>query len=95
MSTPEIVHNTASSRFEVRVGADLAVLDYILSNGRIVFVHTGVPPVLEGRGIGSQLARAGLEYARREGLRVVPRCPFVRAYVKRHEKEYGALVHPA
>jgi uncharacterized protein len=87
----DVVHNHEASRFEVIVGGDAAVLDYALANGRIVFVHTGVPPALEGRGLGSRLARAGLEFARDEGLRVEPRCPFIRSYIERHP-EYRPLI---
>jgi hypothetical protein len=50
----------------------------------MTILHTGVPLELEGHGIGSRLARAALEYARAHGLRVVPVCPFVRAYLKQH-----------
>ena len=95
MTPEDVVHNAAVGRFEVRVGEDVAVLDYTLSSGRIVFVHTGVPPALEGKGIGSRLARAGLDFARREGLRVVARCPFIRAYIEKHPEEYGSLVRRA
>ncbi len=88
-----VVHNTSIGRFEIASGASVAVLDYVLSGGTITFVHTGVPSEMEGKGIGSQLARAGLEYAKREGLAVVPRCPFIRVYIERHT-EYRDLVSP-
>jgi predicted GNAT family acetyltransferase len=81
---PEVVHNPEARRFEIVVDEAMAVLDYALSNGRITFLHTGVPAALEGRGLGSRLAKAGLEYARRERLRVVAQCPFVRSYLERH-----------
>jgi uncharacterized protein len=87
----DVVHNHEASRFEIVVGGDTAVLDYALTDGRIVFVHTGVPPALEGRGLGSELARAGLEFARSQALRVEPRCPFIRSYIGRHP-EYQPLV---
>jgi len=54
-------------------------------------LHTEVPPEHEGQGYGGALAKAALDYARAEKLRVIPTCPFVRAYVKRHP-EYAALV---
>ncbi len=60
--------------------------------GQIVFTHTGVPPALEGRGIGSALAKTGLEYARANNLEVVPLCSFVRGYIER-KPEYQDLVH--
>jgi predicted GNAT family acetyltransferase len=87
----DVVHNTAIGRFQITVDDIVAVLDYSLSGQTITFVHTGVPAELEGRGIGSRLARAGLEYAVRESLHVVPRCPFIRAYIARHP-EFRGLV---
>jgi uncharacterized protein len=57
---------------------------------RIVFTHTVVDDAFEGRGVGSTLVRAALDAVRDEGLRVVPQCPFVRAYIERHP-EYAAL----
>ncbi len=89
MST-DVIHNTALCRFEVTVGDIVAVLEYSLSGQTMTFVHTGVPAELEGRGIASRLARAGLEYAVRENLHVVPRCPFIRTYIERHS-EYRDL----
>jgi predicted GNAT family acetyltransferase len=46
--------------------------------------------VLEGRGIGSALARGVLDTARALGLKVVPICPFVKAFMDRHP-EYDDL----
>jgi uncharacterized protein len=86
-----LTHNTAIGRFEITSGESVAVLDYSLSGRTITFVHTGVPPEMEGRGYGSQLARAGLEYAKREQLTVVPQCPFIRTYIERHP-EYEELL---
>jgi predicted GNAT family acetyltransferase len=54
----------------------------------MLFLHMGVPPALEGRGIGSALVRAGLSYAREQGYHIVPLCSFVAAYLRRHP-EYG------
>lgn len=90
MSTFHITHNEAESRFEIHLDGHLAELDYRLRRNRIVFIHTGVPEALEGRGVGSALARHGLTFARAGGLRVVPYCPFVRAYIERHP-EYQDL----
>ena len=65
--------------------------NYARRGNTIYFTHTEVPPALEGKGIGNELARASLEYARANNLRVVPRCAFISAFIKRH-KEYQDLV---
>jgi predicted GNAT family acetyltransferase len=54
-------------------------------------IHTEVPEPLSGRGIASRLAHAALVYARENGLRVIPTCPFVRSYLERHP-EFQELV---
>ena len=48
-------------------------------------------PRFEGQGLGARLARFALDDARERGLRVVPLCPFIAAFVKRHP-EYQDLV---
>ena len=88
----EIQRNAAAQRFEAEVESQLAVLEYRTAGHSIIFTHTGVPPEIEGRGIASALTKAGLEYARAQGLKVVPQCPFVRAYLAKHS-EYSDLVN--
>ncbi|HUE76312.1 MAG TPA: GNAT family N-acetyltransferase [Longimicrobiales bacterium] len=87
----EVVNNERKSRFEAEVDGHLGVADYRRHDGRIEFTSTEVPPAVEGRGVGSALARAGLEHAKREGLEVVPTCPFIRSYIERHP-EYQDLL---
>ncbi len=79
-----VIHDEEAHRFTVEVEGRQAVLDYRLQGTRMLFLHTGVPPVLEGRGIGSALVRAGLEFALEHNYRIVPLCSFVAAYLRRH-----------
>ena len=88
---PRVTHDEESRRFVAAEDGATAELTYRLAAGQIVFLHTGVPPELEGRGIGSALAKAGLEYAKEQGLAVIPLCPFVRSYIER-KPEYQSLV---
>ena len=84
LSRVSVVHNIKQKRFEFRVNAYLAELDYILQGHTIVFTHTYVPPALDGQGIGSKLAKAALTYAQENSLRVRTLCWFVDGYIKRH-----------
>ena len=90
-STNDVRHNEGENRFEIVTDEGTAVLEYGREGERIVYTHTKVPEAMEGRGIGSALARAALDHARAEGLAVVPQCPFVARYIERH-KEYRDLV---
>lgn len=81
-----VIHNESGSRFEIDLGGATAVLVYEVDGDRIAFVHTEVPRKFEGRGFGAQLARAGLDFARASGYRVVPACAFIAAYIRRNPK---------
>jgi predicted GNAT family acetyltransferase len=83
--------NPTAQRYEAHLEGHLAILVYEREGNQIIFQHTSVPDTLEGRGIGGKLARAALEDARARGLVVVPNCPFVASYIRRHP-EYLALV---
>ena len=50
----------------------------------LLYTSTEVPPKYEGRGIGKELVQGVLEDIRRKKLKVVPQCPFVATYIRRH-----------
>ncbi|HMM41439.1 MAG TPA: GNAT family N-acetyltransferase [Thermomicrobiales bacterium] len=89
-----VVDNPTASRFELSVDGQMAVAEYQIAGTMIVFTHTEVPPSLEGRGVGSALARGALDAARERGLSIFPLCPFMESYVRRH-REYLDLVNPS
>ncbi len=89
--TYTVVENIDKSQFEVQLGSDLALAQYRLRGDAIILTHTEVPSAFEGKGVGSALAKAALDHAREEGLTVVPLCPFIASYIKRHP-EYADLV---
>jgi uncharacterized protein len=81
---PPATDDQARSRFELTADGHLAELVYRRVGKRLVLVHTGVPAELEGHGIGGRLVRAAVDRAEREGLTVVPSCPFARTWLQRH-----------
>lgn len=83
--------NPEEHRFEIDLGDGVAIAQYMLRPGRIVFTHTEVPPGHGGRGIGTALIHAGLGYARERGLKVTPICPFFAAYIRDHPEEQDLL----
>jgi uncharacterized protein len=91
METNDIVNNTQDSRFEIAEEDEVAYLEYNIQPDWIILRHTYVPAEIEGRGLGGRLARAGLEYARENKLKVIPQCAFVRSYLGRHP-EYNDLL---
>jgi hypothetical protein len=87
----DIRDNTAQHRFELEVEGGMALMYYRLEPGVITLLHTEVPPALGGQGIGSALVRGVLDLVLARGLTVVPKCPFVAAYMGRHP-EYNDLI---
>ncbi|WP_404373562.1 GNAT family N-acetyltransferase [Sphingomonas sp. MMS24-J45] len=86
-----VIDNKAEAEFELVVSGKRAVAAYQMEGDTIVFTHTIVPKALEGRGVGSKLIRAALDSARDRGLKVIPQCPFVAAFIEKHP-EYRALL---
>ena len=72
-------------RFEVRVDGEFAGFSaYRREGGAFAFTHTEVDDVHEGEGLGSELVRRALEEVREQGASVLPYCPFVASYLKKH-----------
>ena len=89
----KVTKNAEEQRFETSVEGQLAVIEYEMMGDSVIdFVHTEVPVALEGRGIADHMAHEVLEYARNQGLAVIPQCPFVADYISRHP-EYQSLVY--
>jgi uncharacterized protein len=86
-----VTHNEPAHRFEVHVDGETASLVYRREGDTIILIHTRVPNGIGRHGIGSELVRTGLEYAKSQGLKVILLCPFAAAYVQSHP-EYLDLV---
>src|SRR5688572_21012358 len=76
--------NPARNRFEMDAGSDVAVVNYRLVRGVITLSHTEVPEELEGQGLGSTIVRGVLDIVRGRGLKVVPACGFVAAFIRKN-----------
>lgn len=87
----DVVHNQAAGRFEARIEGWLCRCDYVLVDGVMHLVHTEVAPALEGRGIAARLVRAAFDHAAAAGIKVRPRCSYVRVYVQRHPETRSLL----
>jgi uncharacterized protein len=87
----DVVNNKAHHRYELTVEGHLAATYYSVADGVITFIHTEVPPELGGKGVGSKLVQGALDQVRAEGLKVIPQCPFVKAWIDKHP-DYADLL---
>lgn len=86
----QVIHKPEESHFEATVDGYPSKLDYILDGKNFVITHVGVHPELRGQGVAGKIVEVSLEYARENGLRVVPMCSYAASYIRRHP-EYQEL----
>ena len=84
-SEPTVTLNQSKHRFELRTDGKLSMVVFEqVDDTTLALTHTEVYPDLEGQGIGSNLVKQVLEYIGEHNLKIVPLCPFVATYLKRH-----------
>ena len=93
MTEADIRDNPDANRYELPIGAQIAVVTYNLSEPNLMITETLVPQALEGQGIASRLARHVISDARARGLVILPVCPFFSAYFQKHPDD-ADVVHP-
>ena len=87
-----IIHNSTTQRFEITIDGITTFLSYqVCDSGVWNYNHTIVPKELGGRGLGSQLVKFALDYAKSENKKIIASCSFVASYVDKHP-EYQDLV---
>jgi hypothetical protein len=85
----QIVVEDAPERERYEIAVDGAAAGYSIYRLRpelIAFVHTEIEGRFQGRGLADRLIRFALEDARARGLAVLPFCPFVKAFIERHDE---------
>lgn len=79
-----IIDNQERKQYELKVDSFTSRIEYIIAKDKIYLTHTEVPRELEGKGIGSSLVKLVLEDIDKRNLTLIPMCPFVAMYIKRH-----------
>lgn len=79
-----LTDNVASSRFELGADGARGFIDYRRTGAILRLNHAEVPAALAGHGLGTRLVRETLDLIRSRGERIVPVCPFIKAFLRRH-----------
>lgn len=90
-STTTVRDDPARQRFELETGRESAFIDYRRDGRVVIMTHAEVPPALRGRGVGAELVRGALALVRERGEKVVPLCPFIEHYMRRHPESHDLL----
>jgi predicted GNAT family acetyltransferase len=85
MQAPRVEHDVAGRRYTLSVGTTLlSEITYSVSGDTVAFEHTTTPVHHRGHGYAAELTGAALDDVRARGCRLVPACPYTRAYLRRH-----------
>jgi len=89
----KVIHDEADLRFYAAVAGEEAELTYTYPEETVLdFDYTYVPKAARNRGLSDELVQAGLTFARSKNFKVIPSCPVVEAYVKRHPEYQDLLI---
>ncbi|MFE7231487.1 GNAT family N-acetyltransferase [Streptomyces sp. NPDC002405] len=93
-SAPTVRRADAEHRYEILVDGKRAGLTAYRDRAeQRVFYHTEIDDAFAGQGLASQLVQEALTDVRESGKRIVPVCPYVAKFLKRHE-EFADITDP-
>ena len=87
----ELINNKTDQRFEMNVNGNKAIIEYQRYPDKIALLHTEVQPQLEGKRAATAIIEKALAYLEKNNLKLIPLCPLVVVYLKRHP-EWKRLV---
>lgn len=93
----QVVHAPEKHRYEVRIDdAVVGLTQYRLPDEvHVDFVHTESSPEHAGEGLAAQVVRFALDDVRAQGKRIIPHCPFVAGYIRKHPEYEDITDWPA
>jgi predicted GNAT family acetyltransferase len=91
MKYDELPLTKTDDRFELVVEGYTGFIEYEEDGNELALIHTEVPSELGGKGVGGAIVEKAFEYAKSNGMKIVPLCPFVQTFLKRHP-EWQSLV---
>lgn len=93
-ATPIVERVDARHRYEILVdGKRAGLAAYRDRGGQRVFFHTEVDDAFAGQGLAARLVQQSLTDARASGKRIVPVCPYVANFLKKHD-EFADITDP-
>ncbi|MDT5357100.1 MAG: uncharacterized protein QOJ56_5632 [Mycobacterium sp.] len=86
--------SAADGKYTIAVEGETVGLAAVADRGnQRVFYHTEVDERFGGRGLANILVGKALEASRADGKRIVPVCPMVAAFIKKHP-EFRDIADP-
>ncbi|MEV6878594.1 GNAT family N-acetyltransferase [Amycolatopsis sp. NPDC051128] len=91
----QVVDNPGEGRYELWAGEKLAGFAAYDQRGALtVFTHTEIDDAFSGQGLGKVLAAGALDDVVAKGRTIVPVCPFIAGYLRKHPDYSGHVRWP-
>jgi len=88
----KIIHSKDHNKFEVNVDGHAAFLQYIPRQNHLVVFDIEVPKFLEGQGIGVEIMKHTIEYARKHNLKIFPMHSMMTKFMSKDSKTQDLLL---
>lgn len=88
-------HDAAGRRFVASGEDGEGFLSYAeIAPGVLELHYIEVPPRFRGQGVAGEIVRAFSRWARENRVRVIPTCPYIMGWFRRHPEERDLLFAP-
>ena len=84
-------NSQSNGKFFIVVNGKKAILDYTISGKEMDIFHTFTDEELRGQGLAEQLTQAAFEHAKKNGLKVIPTCEYVKDNFLKKHPEWGSM----
>lgn len=88
-----ILDDETAKKFYAMVDGREARIEYARTGDVYNLLHTFVPEELRGHGVAEQLVQGTLDQIKEKGAKFIPTCPFVQAFLKRHQEYRAGIAH--
>lgn len=87
-----LIDEEDSRQFVMVVDGHRARMEYDRTQDRIFLTHLLVPAAIEGHDVAAVLTEKVLNWVEARGMKVVPYCPYVKTFLRRHSAWQRLLV---
>jgi len=91
MSDANFSDQPGRSRFELAENGHIAFASYTRAGEVLTIPYVEAPPALRGTGAAARLMTEVAAYARGNGLKVIPVCPYAVAWFRKHPDQRDIL----
>ncbi|KDR09589.1 Protein GTLF3B [Zootermopsis nevadensis] len=91
--TLAVEHDYVNHRFYIKLGNDVAFIQYDMFNNVLDYKETYVPPAFRRKGVAQVLAEAAFDHAVKNDLKVKVTCTYLQKYLENHPlSEYTSRI---